>query len=153
MPTSYIYLKLTADSVHILQRLVIDAADETEVCGVLVGVCNGPRVWSVTNVHPLSNMSLRKDSFAIDVQEFCRKRDLLEREGFTILALYHSHTDGSTRPSIRDLELPRLTSLPSVILAHGDQGLAMECYGEPALETIPVLVTPLRCGTRLSGVK
>ena len=145
------YIKLTSELVRILDRSVINAANEKEVCGLLVGLPKGPGAWDVTHVHPLANISLRKDSFAVDVEEFCRDRALLQSRGLTILALYHSHTDGSTRPSIRDLELPRLTGLPSVILAHGDQGLAMECFGAPNDDSVPVLETPRCDGTRSDG--
>ena len=81
-------------------------------------------------VYPLSNLSLLKHSFAVDVEEFCRERDAIKQKGFVPLTLYHSHLDGSTHPSFRDRELPRITDLPLLILAWDDGNLRFGCYSD-----------------------
>ena len=99
-----------------------------------------------TAVHPLPNLSLRKDSFAVDVEAFCRERDAIEQKGLVPLALYHSHLDGSTRPSFRDRKLPWITDLPSLILAWDGNKLRFECYAYVDGKMVPIVVA-LHCDT------
>ena len=93
-----------------------------------------------TVVHPLSNLSLRKNGFAVDVEGFCRERDAIEENGLAAVAVYHSHPDGSTAPSFRDRELPRITDPPSLILARDGDKLRFECYGDVDGKLVPITV-------------
>ena len=118
------------------------------MCGLLGGYLQDSDVAVVTVVHPLSNLSLLKESFAVDVEEFCRERDAIEWKGLVPLALYHSHPDGSTAPSFRDRKLPWITDLPSLILAWDGDKLRFECYGDVDGKAVPIPVEVMNIDCR-----
>ena len=122
----------------VLERLTIAACEHGEVCGLLGGYLRDIDVAVATAVHPLPNLSLRRTSFAIDVDEFCRARDEISTSGQLPLALYHSHPNGLITPSFRDRELPRLTDLLSLILAWNSSELVYRCFGDT--RDIPVTI-------------
>lgn len=134
------YIYLTANVFDALEHAVLGAGEKVEVCGLLGGYLNDSKTGVVTVVHPLSNLSLHKDSFAIDVEQFCRERDAIENADLMPLALYHSHRHGLTRPSFRDRELPRITELPLLILAWDKDKLQFGCYGDIDGNMLPILV-------------
>ena len=134
------YLGIMANIVKILEQAALDAGEKAEVCGLLGGYLKETEGAVVTAVHSLSNLSLRKHNFTVDVEEFCRERDAIEAAGLVLLALYHSHPDGSTRPSFRDRKLPWITDLPSLILGWDSNKLRFECYGEADGRMVPISV-------------
>ena len=125
-----------------LEQAVLGAGEEAEVCGLLEGYLKDTEAVVVTAVRPLSNLSLLKCSFAVDVEEFCRERDAIEDAGLVLLALYHSHPNGSTQFSFRDRELPRITDLPLLILAWDKGMLRLECWGDVDNKMVPISVVP-----------
>ena len=135
-------LGLMSSVTEILEKAVIDAGEESEICGILGGILREPGVAMTTSVRPLSNLSLRKYSFAVDVEEFCRERDAIDAMGLVPLALYHSHLNSSTHPSFRDRELPRITGLPLLILAWEEGKLRFECYRDIDGKMVPISVIP-----------
>ena len=124
------HFDLAANVVNILEQELLRARGEAEVCGLLGGSLRETGTTEATVVHPLGNLSLRKTSFAVDVEEFCQARDMIEAAGLMPLALYHSHPNGSTRPSSRDKELPWITGLASLIIAWDGEKLLYECYSD-----------------------
>ena len=136
------YLGIMVNVVKILEHLAFIAGEEAEICGLLGGYFTDSETAIATTVNTLSNLSLRKHSFAVDVEEFCRERDAMEDAGLVPLALYHSHLDGSTRPSFRDRELPRITGVPLLILAWDEGKLHFECYGDVDGKIVPISVVP-----------
>jgi len=125
-----------------LEQAVLGAGEEAEVCGILGGYLKDTEEAVATAVHPLLNLSLLKCSFAVDVEEFCRERDAIEDAGLVLLALYHSHPNGSTQTSFRDRELPRITELPLLILAWDEGTLCLQCYGDVDGKIVPISVVP-----------
>ena len=138
----FAYLSMTANIVQLLEQAVLGSSQEAEVCGLLGGYLKCSERAVATAVHPLSNLSLRRHSFAVDVEEFLRERDIIVDAGLVPLALYHSHLDGSIQPSFRDRELPRITDLPLLILAWGEGKLRFEYYDEVDSKMVPISVVP-----------
>lgn len=124
------HFDLAANVVSILEQELLRAGGEVEVCGLLGGSLRATGTTEATVVYPLGNLSLRRTSFAIDVEEFCQARDAIEAAGLMSLALYHSYPDGSTIPSFRDRELPWITGLASLIIVWDGEKLLYECSGE-----------------------
>ena len=81
---------MTANVVQLLEQAVLASSQEAEVCGLLGGYLKDAERAVATTVHPLSNLSLRKNSFAVDVEEFCRERDAIFSNHFRRLACDHS---------------------------------------------------------------
>lgn len=141
----FAYLYIARNVMNFLEQAVFRAGQRAEVCGLLGGCIAEPRVAVATAVHPLRNLSLRKGTFAVDVEELCRQRDAIQRKGLLPLALYHSHRDGSTQPSFRDRKLPWITDLPSLILAWDGDKLHFDCYGDADGKMVPITVVEY-CG-------
>ena len=121
-------LRLTIDVDKFLRETILQVGERAEVCGLLGGMREDALRMVATTAYPLTNLSLHKNSFAIDVEELCRARNDIEQIGLMPVALYHSHPDGSTSPSYRDRQLPWITNLPSLIVANTTNGIDMECY-------------------------
>lgn len=138
------HIDLAANVVSTLEQELLRARGEAEVCGLLGGFVRQTGATVATVVHPLANLSLRKDSFAVDVEELCQERDAIEAAGLMSLALYHSHAHGSIRPSFRDKEIPWITDLASLIIAWGGENLLYECYGDADGRLVPIAVAPYR---------
>jgi len=123
-------LYLTEKVVAVLKRVVHDAQDGREVCGILGGGILKNNMMIATVVNDLSNISELSGCFAIAVDEILRSQSTIEDSGLLSLAIYHSHPSGSTRPSPRDTKLPQITGLLSLILADDGGKLLMECYSD-----------------------
>ena len=136
------HIDLTTNVVSILEEELVRARGEGEVCGLLGGAVRETGEAFASVVHPLVNLSLRTESFAVDVEEFCIKRDEIEAAGLIPVALYHSHPDGSTQPSFRDRELPGITDLASLVIALDGEKVLYECYGDAQGRLVPIAVTP-----------
>lgn len=77
----------------------VAARPRIEACGVLIGEYKNDE-WLIANAIPLRNIHNASDHFEFDPEE------LLERDlewGESIVGAYHSHPDGSTRPSRIDI--------------------------------------------------
>lgn len=139
----YSFVRITSHAVGILKEVSLESGKYAEVCGVLGGHYTQSAYEAVvTAVYPLVNLSLRNHSFAVDIEEFCRKCDAIVDAGLVPLALYHSHPDGSTTPSYRDMKLPWLTNIPSLILAWNLGKLDFVCYSVIDGKTVSIAVSP-----------
>jgi proteasome lid subunit RPN8/RPN11 len=136
------YISVIRNVIETLETVILAVGNEAEVCGLLAGVITNAETAVATAVYPLSNLSLRKNSFAVDVEEFCRERDAIEQKGLVPLALYHSHIDGPTTPSFRDRKLPWITDLPLLILSLGDGKLRFGCYDNVVGKMVPISFIP-----------
>ena len=132
-------LILVEEVVSYLERQVSETTG-TEVCGLLTGRHENSGIALAKTVVNLPNLSGRRDSFAIDVERFCHEKSKLEKEGQRLLALYHSHPVGSTRPSFRDLEIAKITRVVSLILAQTEDGMAAAGFGYGNTRIYPVEV-------------
>jgi len=107
------------------------AASSSEICGLLAGVLERDRVGRITTRLTVRNESPRAHSFLVRLTQLCEARERLEGSGLTLLAFYHSHPGGNPTPSYRDLEIPLVLELPSLIVAPGSCPVLSACglYG------------------------
>lgn len=133
-------LGIAKDVVFALEQQITMEAVKGEVCGLLAGKIENTK-WALAQLAiPLPNLSRQYESFAIDPEVFHKAKAGLEKDGKTVLALYHSHPYGSTQPSFRDLEIPKITSLLSLIVAPTKQQVYAACYGYAHGKIYPVEV-------------
>lgn len=95
-----------------------------EQCGLLSGTVDGETA-TARFATPLPNLSSHTRSFAVDVAAI---RDHVAPAGMRRLALYHSHPQGRTEPSFRDLQLPTITGLLAVIVAWRPGAIHASCF-------------------------
>jgi len=131
---------LTPTVCRALERAVNQAGSQAEVCGILTGTATDSRTAIAHAVVPLPNISQRPLSFEIDTDVFAQERARLHHTGHTVLALYHSHPSGSTQPSTRDLEIPKIAPVLSMILARNENRMHAACYGCRQGQIVPVQV-------------
>ena len=74
-----------------------------ECCGLLEGVTDGETI-SVTALHPARNLSADSDRFEIDPSDHFAAIRTARANGTEIVGCYHSHPNGSAKPSARDAE-------------------------------------------------
>lgn len=76
-----------------------------ECCGILVGVRSGPDRF-VHRVIPSANIAIgdRRRNYQIDWKTLLATQRDARHACLQIVGFYHSHPDGSTRPTWRDLE-------------------------------------------------
>jgi proteasome lid subunit RPN8/RPN11 len=131
---------IAGDAVEVLERQLREGARTAEVCGLLAGTIESESLVVARVAMPLRNVSTRGNSFAIDPRVLRRARTALRADGYAVLALYHSHPYGSTRPSSRDLQLPTITGLLAVIVATSDDRVLAACYGDQRGRVRPIEV-------------
>ncbi len=121
---------------------ISSANDAAEICGLLGGHYKGVDEVVATTIYSLTNLSLRKCSFAVDVEEFCYKREAIQKAGLVPLCIYHSHPNGLTKPSVRDRELVKITEFPLLIISQVEDKLCFECYvnTDGKITSIPVII-------------
>ncbi len=113
-----------------LKRLLLDYKEISEICGIIAGQRNTQKQTKATELFPLPNISTLDNSFSVDVEEYILVRDKILKKGLLPLIFYHSHPYGCTTPSIQDLELPNLLSLPCMIVSIRDQELVYYCFSQ-----------------------
>ena len=85
-------------------RAACAAAYPDEACGLLVGRIDGA-AYRVSRLEPSRNLAAdRRHAFEIDPRLRLAQQRALRGSGEAIVGLYHSHPDGSDRPSATDLE-------------------------------------------------
>ncbi len=72
-----------------------------EACGILAGNGDG----RVERVFPMENVEHSSTLYMMDSQEQFRVFDEIEREGWQLVAIFHSHPHSPAVPSARDCEL------------------------------------------------
>ena len=73
------------------------AAFPRECCGLIEG-----RHGAIEILHPVQNLSTRRDRFEIDPKEQFRLLKETRARGTDIIGCYHSHPNGKPEPSITD---------------------------------------------------
>ena len=132
-----------------LQRIALTIGREQEACGLLAGALIDQLWRHATVVVPLRNLSNLDGSFAISVDEIVRTQAVIGSDGLQPVALFHSHTNGSTRPSHRDARLPWVTSIPSLIVAQRSGNVRM-CSFDAIGGVLTELAVVARSSVRLS---
>ncbi len=73
-----------------------------ETCGVLLGKFQGKSLF-VEDYRVIRNISrFPEDSFAFDPEDWVRVYYDADRKGTGIVGIFHSHPDGTVRPSLAD---------------------------------------------------
>jgi proteasome lid subunit RPN8/RPN11 len=122
-------IRFTPEAKTSLDRILLQDDGHAEICGLVGGTTIGAGVARATSVHPVENRSSNSHSFAIDVETFRRTLDRIRERGDQPIAVYHTHPDGDTSPSMRDLELPEVTGLAILVLARAPKRVRVAGYG------------------------
>jgi proteasome lid subunit RPN8/RPN11 len=85
-------------------RILREAASAfpRECCGLLEGR-RGDGLFVVQALHPARNLSSQADRFEIDPRDHVGAAKKARANGAAIIGCYHSHPDGTPKPSARDL--------------------------------------------------
>jgi len=95
-------VRLSPQDRAVLARLAL-AASPHECCGLVVGHRSGPDLV-VRSIHASENLSDAPDkSFEIDFRIRLHLEEDLATGPDSVIGLYHSHPDGRSRPSEKDL--------------------------------------------------
>jgi proteasome lid subunit RPN8/RPN11 len=85
-------------------RAACEAAYPNEACGLIVGRAEATG-FRVSRLEPSRNLAENaRHAFEIDPRLRLAQQRALRGSGEAIIGLYHSHPDGSARPSATDLE-------------------------------------------------
>lgn len=79
------------------------AAFPRECCGLIEGVVAGETAQALA-VHPTKNLGTAPDRFEIDPAEQLRLLRILRGTGRGLIGCYHSHPNGRSEPSPRDVD-------------------------------------------------
>lgn len=80
-------------------RAATKEAAPCEACGVLIGLGR-----SVVRALPLPNKALKKTTeFEIAPVHFAQAARQTRQQGYDIIGIFHSHPNGTTRPSAKDI--------------------------------------------------
>ena len=79
------------------------AAAPRECCGLIEGR-RGQGHFRVTALHPARNLAKEADEFDIDPSDHIAAAKAARGRGNCIIGCYHSHPNGRSEPSARDLE-------------------------------------------------
>jgi proteasome lid subunit RPN8/RPN11 len=90
-----------------------------ECCGLIEGRRDGEDL-EISVLHPCRNLARHDDAFEIDPAEQFRLMRALRGTGRAIIGCYHSHPNGSSEPSSRDLAGASEDGFLWLIVAIGD---------------------------------
>jgi proteasome lid subunit RPN8/RPN11 len=110
-------LEITPEQSQRLDELASSSYPE-ECCGVLLGRAGSvTSIWPTPNVHP----GPRSRRFAIDPRELLRVHKSARDAGIEVIGYYHSHPDGTARPSKTDLAaaVPAVSYLILAVTSDG----------------------------------
>jgi len=105
---------------NIANQLLTYALDspEQEVCGLIS--CDNDRQFC----YPISNVALSPATqFEMDPAQLIYTFKQIRERKQTLLAIYHSHPDGSIQPSITDIQQHQYHKLLYLIISSGNQGV------------------------------
>lgn len=102
-------------------RAAARAAYPDECCGLLEGVRDGDR-FHVKALYPARNLSARSDRFDIDPSDHIAAQKAARANGRGIIGCYHSHPDGTARPSQTDTAGAAQNDFVWLIVAGDDVG-------------------------------
>lgn len=108
-------------------RSLAEVAYPSEGAGLLVGTQADDGIRRVTHLVPLPNRweaTERSRRYGLDPRDLMRAEDDAERDGLTVLGVFHSHPDHPARPSTFDLQ----HALPfySYLITAVEAGVAVE---------------------------
>ena len=130
-----------------LSRLAL-AASPAECCGLLVGHHTEAAV-QITAIHKSENLAADKLSgFEVDFRIRLRLEEELVSGPDQIIGIYHSHPNGSPKPSGKDLADAAEPGLVWLILAVDGVGavdlsarlMCREADGEKSFSALPVVI-------------
>ena len=77
-----------------------------ECCGLIGGPPNASHLTGMgVELFPLNNAASGLDRYEIDASDLFRVTRDLDRDGRDVVAIYHSHPTGPSRPSDTDIDL------------------------------------------------
>ncbi|MGH6888194.1 MAG: Mov34/MPN/PAD-1 family protein [Rhizomicrobium sp.] len=97
------------ERLELTEHLRVTLSDEArrayprECCGLIEGVCDGS-VARATALHPTANLAAAPDRFEVDPAAHIALLRRLRGSGRSVIGCYHSHPNGKSGPSARDLE-------------------------------------------------
>jgi proteasome lid subunit RPN8/RPN11 len=117
---------------HSLLREAYEVAYPRECCGVLLGV-RSPIGWVVRRVVETPNAVSVRGGFAIPDHELRRARCIAAEASMWIVAVFHSHPEGSTELSDSDRDALSYSEWPWVVLTQNRQTreLRLTWYNRP----------------------
>ncbi len=83
-----------------------------EACGYLAG-----KEDEVFEVYPMTNVDHSEDHFTLDPKEQFSVIKKARQEGYSLLAVYHSHPASPARPSQEDIRLAYDSSIIYIIIS------------------------------------
>lgn len=121
-------LRLTTRVVLEIEECIRCFGHHKELCGLLAGRrLRNDRAFT-TEVFRLTNLSSREGHFVVRGDEFMESKKQITEQGLSPLAFFHTHPEGPCFPTPRDLKLPLLTCMPSVICAYVAGHLQCICF-------------------------
>ena len=99
------------------------------VCGFLVGEKKDEKIH-ITNVKEIQTRCNRRIHFKPDFADFRRVADDIHKEGKTIVGEFHTHPDGSSEPTRRDVIIMRRMKFGFWIISSKDTISAMSFDAE-----------------------
>lgn len=87
-----------------------------EVCGLLAG-----RDGRVVQIYPVANQLASRHAFELAPGPFVAAIFDLEARGLELLAIYHSHPDGPSAPSVTDVARAAYPEALQVIISLADR--------------------------------
>jgi proteasome lid subunit RPN8/RPN11 len=109
-----------------------------EACGLLAGIGN-----QVFRIIPVTNILHNSYAFRMDPQEELNAFYLAEKNGWDIIAIYHSHPNGLSKPSetdIAQLSFPGIVYLIWYKLADTWNCLAYLINSQDDIGEVPLII-------------
>ena len=97
-----------------------------EVCGIL-----GGKDGAVSSLYRMTNTDKSNEHFMMDPKEQFAVMNKMRGAGLEMLAVYHSHPDGPSRPSAEDIRLALTPDVSYVIVS-------LEAANNPVLKSFRI---------------
>lgn len=109
-----------------------------EACGLLSGTGN-----RIRHHFPITNTMHSLNRFLMDGKEMLTAFDWIEEHGQTLLAIYHSHPNGPSKPSQTDLNADHYSDAVKIIVSNTTSKWELKGFimNDEKYDEIPLLTT------------
>jgi len=124
-----------------IQNKIIERAEQQspqEACGLLSGTGN-----EIRHHFPITNTMHSLNRFLMDGKEMLTAFDWIEGHGQTLLAIYHSHPNGPSKPSQTDLNEDHYPDAVKIIVSNTTSKWELKGFimNDEKYDEIPLLTT------------
>ena len=123
--------------IHEMEAYVLASQRKIDICGLLAGKSN-----VAVSIYPITNSLQSAVRFNMEPMELLAALMEMEKNGWEIVAIYHSHPKGPDHPSETDIDEAHIPDIIHVIWSYSGNSWLWKTYTiiPPHFQETPVFI-------------